>query len=173
MGGTTTRAAAIAVALAAFCFSGAGNAAEREFLQRFDGSFSGKGVVHLSSLKGPNQVSCTLVGQPSETGISIAGKCGIGGFSKTVGADLQYSSSTGRYTGTYVGASVGAASLSGKRKGDSVVLTITWPRPVNGDTKATMTIRNSGNGHLAITVTDELEPGGARAKVTQLALAQS
>jgi hypothetical protein len=36
-----------------------------------------------------------------------------------------------------------------------------------------MTIRNSGNGSLAITVTDELEPGGARAKVTQLALNQS
>jgi hypothetical protein len=174
MVGITPRAAAIAVALTALCFSAtAGNAAEREFLKRFDGSFSGRGIVHLSSMKGPNQVNCTLVGQPSESGISISGKCGIAGFSKTVGADLRFNPSTGRYSGTYVGASVGAAALYGKRKGDSVVLTITWPRPVNGDTKATMTIRNSGNGNLAITVTDELEPGGARAKVTQLALAQS
>jgi hypothetical protein len=173
MGGITPRAAVIAVALTAFCFSATGNAAEREFLKRFDGSFSGGGTVHLSAAKGVNQVSCTLVGQPSESGISISGKCGIGGFSKTVSANLRFDSSTGRYSGTYVGASVGAASLYGRRKGDSVVLSITWPRPVNGDTKATMTIRNSGNGHLAITVSDELEPGGARAKITQLALAQS
>ena len=173
MGGITPRAAATAVVLAAFCFSAPSGAAEREFLKRFDGSFSGGGTVHLSAAKGINQVSCTLVGQPSESGISISGKCGVAGFNKTVSANLRYNASTGRYSGTYVGASVGAAGLAGRRKGNSVVLTITWPRPVNGDTKATMTISNSGNGHLAITVTDELEPGGARAKVTQLALAQS
>ena len=173
MGGTTSRAAAIAVALAAFCFSATGNAAEREFLKRFDGSFSGGGTVHLSAAQSPNRVSCTLTGQPSESGISISGKCGVAGFSKAVSANLRFNPATGRYSGTYVGASVGAASLYGRRKGDSVVLAITWPRPVNGDTKATMTIRNSGNGHLAITVSDELEPGGARASVTQLVLAQS
>ena len=44
---------------------------------------------------------------------------------------------------------------------------------MNGDTKAVMTIRNSGNGQLAITVTDELKPGGAKAKITQIALNQS
>jgi len=173
MGGLIARAAAVAVALTAVCFSNAGNAAEREFLNRFQGSFSGGGTVHLSSMKGPNKVTCTLSGRPSENGISISGTCGVAGFSKSVGANLRYNPATGRYTGTYVGASVGAARLSGKRRGNSVVLTITWPRPVNGDTKATMTISNSGRGSLAITVTDEIEPGGARAKVTQLALNQS
>ena len=103
----------------------------------------------------------------------MIGRCQMAGMSRRVSADLTFNASTGRYSGTYVGASVGAAGLSGKRKGDSVVLTITWPQPVNGDTHATMTIRNSGNGRLAITVTDELTPGGARAKVTQLALSQS
>ena len=53
------------------------------------------------------------------------------------------------------------------------MLTITWPQPVNGDTQATMTIRNSGNGQLGITVTDEVDPGGPSAQVTKLALNQS
>ena len=65
------------------------------------------------------------------------------------------------------------ARLYGKRSGDAVILTITWPKPVNGDTKATMTIRNDGNGRLAITVTDKVAPGGPNAQVTRLALNQS
>jgi hypothetical protein len=35
-----------------------------------------------------------------------------------------------------------------------------------------MTIRNSGNRQLAITVTDEFQPGGPKAEVTKLALNQ-
>ena len=53
-----------------------------------------------------------------------------------------------------------------------MVLTITWPKPVNGDPTATMTIRNDGNGRLGITVTDEV-PGGGNAEVTDLALSQN
>ena len=168
-----SRAAVTAVALAAFCFSTSGNAAEREFLNRFEGLFSGGGTVQRNGAERPNQVTCTLTGQPSSSGVSMAGQCGAAIFSRDIRADLRYNAASGRYTGVYVGSSIGPARLSGKRKGDSIVLTITWPKPVNGDTKATMTIRNSGNGSLAITVTDELEPGGARAKVTQLALNQS
>lgn len=169
----STRAAATAVALASLFFASPGNAAEREFLSRFEGSFTGGGTVQRNAAERPNQVTCTLTGQPGASGLLISGKCGIGGFSRQIRADLRYDSATGRYSGTYVGASVGAAGLSGKRSGDAVTLTITWPRPVNGDTKASMTIRNSGNGRLAIVVSDQLEPGGPRAKVTQLALNQN
>ena len=173
MRGLTTRAVGIAVALAALCFSTAGSAAEREFLARFEGSFTGGGTVQRDASERPNQVTCTMTGQPSATSVSMNGKCGAAIFSRAIKADIRYDAATGRYTGVYVGSAIGPARLSGKRKGDAVVLTITWPKPVNGDTKATMTIRNSGNGSLAITVTDELKPGGARAKVTQLALSQS
>ena len=152
---------------------GAAFSAEEEFLNRFEGSFSGTGVVQRNAQEDPSQVTCTLNGQPSANAVSMSGKCGAFIFSKRISADLQYDESSGRYSGTYVGSSIGPAGLSGKRSGDSVVLTITWPQPVNGDTKATMTIRNSGNGQLAITVTDEVEPGGPTAQVTQLALNQS
>jgi hypothetical protein len=163
----------MAIALAAAFFSTAASAAEWDFLSRFQGSFSGGGTVQRNAQESPNQVTCTLIGQPTKTGVSMSGECGAFIFSKQISANLRYDADTGRYSGTYVGSSIGPARLSGKRSGDSVVLTITWPKPVNGDTKATMIIRNSGNGRLAITVTDELEPGGAKSKVTQLALSQS
>ena len=113
-----------------------------------------------------------MTGQPSATSVSMSGKCGAAIFSRAIKAEIHYDEATGRYT-VYVGSAIGPARLFGKRSGNSVVLTLIWPKPVNGDTKATMTIRNSGNGSLAITVTDELQPGGARAEVTQLALSQN
>ena len=173
MRGLTTRAAGIAFALATLCFSAASFATEREFLARFEGSFSGGGTVQRNASERPNQVTCTVTGQPSATSVSMSGKCGAAIFSRAIKAEIHYDEATGRYTGVYVGSAIGPARLFGKRSGNSVVLTLIWPKPVNGDTKATMTIRNSGDGSFAITVTDELQPGGARAKVTQLALSQS
>ncbi len=167
------RATVFAIAVGALTLSATARAAEEEFLSRFQGSFSGTGLVQRNAQEDPSQVTCTLNGQPSANAVSMSGKCGAFIFSKRISADLRFDPSSGRYSGTYVGSSIGPAGLSGKRSGDAVVLTITWPQPVNGDTTATMTIRNSGNGQLAITVTDEVEPGGPSAEVTQLALSQS
>ena len=165
------RSAALAATLSLVC--GSALAAEDEFLSRFQGSFSGTGLVQRNATENPSQVTCTLSGQPSANAISMNGQCGAFIFSKQISADLSFDPASGRYSGVYVGSSIGPAKLSGKRQGDAVVLTITWPQPVNGDTKATMTIQNSGNGQLGITVTDEVTPGGAKAQVTQLALNQS
>ena len=167
------RSAAIVLGLAAASFAGVSQAAEWDFLSRFQGSFSGGGTVQRSATESPNQVTCTLTGQPSATGVSMSGKCGAFIFSRNIRADIRYDSASGRYTGTYEGSAIGVARLSGKRSGDAVVLQITWPKPVNGDTKAVMTIRNDGRGNLAITVTDRVAPGGRNSRVTQLALNQS
>lgn len=168
----SSSAAALALAVATFVPAMPANAAEQDFLNRFAGSFSGSGLVQRNATEGPNQVTCTLTGAPSVSGISMNGQCGAFIFSRNISADLLYDEASGRYTGTYVGSSIGPARLSGKRSGDAVILTITWPQPVNGDTKAVMTIRNSGNGQLGITVTDEITPGGRKADVTRLALQQ-
>jgi hypothetical protein len=164
---------AAAAALATVALSAPTHAAEWEYLSRFSGSFSGSGLVQRNAAENPNKVTCTLSGQPSKTGVSMSGKCGAFIFSRNIRADIRYDAASGRYTGVYEGSAIGPARLSGKRQGDAVVLTITWPKPVNGDTKAVMTIRNDGNGRLAITVTDKVAPGGPTAKVTQLALNQS
>lgn len=165
--------AAIILALATASLAGASQAAEWDFLSRFQGSFSGGGLVQRNAAEKPNQVSCTLTGQPSQTGVSMSGKCGAFIFSRNIRADIRYDAASGRYTGVYEGSAIGPARLSGKRQGNAVVLQITWPKPVNGDTKATMTISNSGNGRLAITVTDRVAPGGPSTNVTQIALNQS
>ena len=167
------RATAVALAVTAVSFALPSQAAEWDYLSRFAGSFAGGGTVQRNAEENPSQVTCQFVGQPSETGVSMTGKCGAFIFSKQIRADLSYDAATGRYSGSYIGSSIGPARLSGKRTGDAIVLTITWPRPVNGDTKATMTIRNTGNGRLAITVTDRLSPSGANTHVTQIALNQS
>jgi hypothetical protein len=167
------RSAAFVLALATASLAGASQAAEWDFLSRFEGSFSGSGLVQRNATEQPNQVTCTLTGQSSESSVSMSGQCGAFIFSRNISADIRFDAATGRYTGVYEGSAIGPARLSGKRKGDAIVLTITWPQPVNGDTKATMTIRNSGNGKLAITVTDQVTPGGPSAHVTQLALNQS
>jgi hypothetical protein len=148
------------------------SATESDFFGRFAGSFAGSGEVKRNARANPNKVKCTLTGQQLENGIVISGECGASIFSRQVSADIRLDPATGAYTGTYIGASAGPAKLWGKRRGDQVVLTITWPKPVNGDTKATMTIRNSGDGTLAIVVTDEVHPGGPKAEVTRLALNQ-
>ncbi len=102
----------------------------------------------------------------------MGGKCGAFIFSREISADIHYDPETGRYAGVYIGSSIGPARLSGRRVGDAIVLTITWPKPVNGDTSATMTIRNAGDGALIITVADQLHPGGPEAEVTRLAFNQ-
>jgi hypothetical protein len=147
-------------------------APESDFFSRFAGTFSGSGEVKRNAGDSASQVRCTLTGRPSASGITMSGKCGAFIFSKDIRADIRYDAASGLYAGTYVGSSIGAAKLRGQRRGDAVVLTITWPKPVNGDTRATMTIRNSGDGTLAITVTDDIRAGGPATEVTRLALDQ-
>jgi hypothetical protein len=74
--------------------------------------------------------------------------------------DLTFDPTTGVYRGTYIGDRVGPAKVTGKRHGDAVDFVITWPKPVNGDTRADMKIENTGTGVLKITVTDNQVPGG-------------
>jgi hypothetical protein len=169
------RQAALSFGLAALvsCSAGQAQAQEAEFLQRFEGTFSGGGKVSRNETENPTNVSCTMNGDASDNAVSMSGTCRAAViFSRKISADLQVDES-GRYTGTYVGSSIGPARLSGKRSGDAVNLTITWPKPVRGDTQAYMTIRNSGNGQLAITITDEVPAGGPRAEVSALSLRQS
>jgi hypothetical protein len=172
MSTSSLRRAALAAAIFPLSFAPV-QAGEADFLSRFAGSFSGGGLVQRNAGENPNQVTCQLTGNPSENGVEMSGRCGAFVFSKNIRAEIRYDEASGRYSGVYVGSSIGPASLSGKRRGDAVVLTITWPAPVNGDTKAVMTIRNPGDGRLAITVTDHVAPGGPAAEVTQLALTQS
>lgn len=133
-------------------------ALESGFLDRFTASWSGSGEVRRRADGSPWSVNCAIVQNRDGNRIALDGSCRAALlFTREIGAHLVFDPETGLYTGTYIGAKVGPAGLSGRRKGDTLVLTITWPKPVNGDTTADLTIRNDGRGRMQIRVQDSLE----------------
>ncbi len=146
------------------------SAAESSFLSRFKGNWTGAGTVTKDALS--VHVSCSAVGEPGDNHIVVQGNCGIAMISRPMIADLTYDPASGRYSGTYIGAKVGPARLSGKRNGNVVELTITYPKPVNGDTKATLVIENAGAGSLRIMINDRPAPGAPMERTSDLVLSQ-
>lgn len=146
-------------------------AAEEAFLDRFRGNWSGSGRVQREGTSSPRQVSCSITGQPSSDRLNFKGTCRAAIiFSRPIGAALTYDPASRQYRGTYTGSNIGPAQLTGTRRGDTVNLRIEWPRPVNGDTQASMVIRNGGDGTLRITVADNLTPGGPVQQTSNLVL---
>lgn len=155
-------------------FGGNAFADETGFLSRFDGRWSGGGQVRRNAEASPWNVKCAVTGNLSSQGMEMDGRCsGAVIVSRQIGANLEYDPKTGVYTGTYIGSIYGPAALNGRRSGDQVNLTITWARPVNGDTKARMTIFNDGGGVLSIKVIDEIRPGGPAKTMSDLTFRKS
>jgi hypothetical protein len=148
-------------------------AAEIDFLERFRGNWAGSGKVQREGASQPRQVTCSVTGSPAEYRISAQGTCRAALiFTRPIGVDLAYDPGSGTYRGTYTGSRIGPARLTGTRSGDAVNLRIEWPRPVNGDTRAAMVIRNNGQGTLRITVADNLTPGGPTQQTSEIVLAR-
>ncbi|MBM6592855.1 hypothetical protein [Microvirga pudoricolor] len=149
-------------------------AAEDNYLDRFKGGWNGSGKVQRSVDSSPWNVRCNLKGlAPGENHISIQGNCRAAVIvQRQIGVELTYDPASGRYQGTYIGSNAGPARLSGTRKGDLINLAITWPRPINGDTRSSLTIRNDGSGTLRITVADNLTPGGPIQQTSDIVLQQ-
>jgi hypothetical protein len=148
-------------------------AAEDTFLDRFKGTWTGSGQVQRNAATNPWHVNCTAIGNRESDRISIQGNCHAALIiQRRIGAELTYDPRSGIYRGIYTGARVGPARLSGRRNGDAVHLTIDWPKPVNGDTHAEMTIHNEGTGVLRIVVRDNLQPGGPVQQTSDLVLRQ-
>ncbi len=158
-------------ALGVVSFGAQASISEAEFLGLFHGAWAGSGTVIKGSL--PWQVKCHAVGSPSQNHIAIKGDCNVAIVSVPIAADITFDPATGRYSGTYIGAKVGPAHLSGVRSGSTVNLAITWPKPVNGDTRARMVIENDGHGNLRIMVSDNLVPGGPEQRTSDIVLSQS
>jgi hypothetical protein len=164
---------ALAFAFVALVVAIPAKAQDADYLARFAGDWTGGGSVQRNETEQPRKVTCRITGTPSANAVSIRGKCRAAViFTRNIGVDVRVDSS-GRYTGTYTGSKIGPASLSGARSGDTVTFTVTWPKPVMGDTTATMTIVNDGNGRLRFTVVDKLGAGGPEAKVTDLSFTKS
>jgi hypothetical protein len=105
---------------------------------------------------------CSLGQSQGTNTIRVNGTCRALIFTRPFGANLTYDPASGRYRGTYVGANSGPATLSGKRSGDALKLTVT-----NGDRTAHLTIRNDGR-NLAIQMMDNAGAGGPVMTTTDL-----
>lgn len=154
------KTAGLATVLALSAVPSPSNASE-SFLSRFSGAWSGSGTVLRHADSDPWTIRCDLTGKVSVAHIVIGGTCRAALIiRRQIGVDLTLDPASGRYSGIYTGSKIGPARLSGRQVGDGVVLTITWPKPVNGDTVASMKVSNDGRGSLRITVSDNLTPGG-------------
>jgi hypothetical protein len=141
------------------------SAQESEYLNRFQGSWKGSGVVQRNPTESPRNVRCTLTGAPAKNRLSLNGTCRALIFSRKIGADIRFDPRTGTYSGTYTGSTIGPARVSGRRRGDTVNLSLNWP----GRT-ASMRIRNAGDGRLDIATSDPPQGGAPAKETTRLSL---
>ncbi len=147
---------------------------EQDFLNRFDGTWSGSGQVRRNAQSPVFNVTCTVAGDRAAIRMAIDGNCrGAIVVTREIGAKVRYDAATGIYSGTYIGARVGPAAISGRRNGDSVNFTINWPKPVNGSTKAQMTIINDGHGTLRIRVISRPSPNAPATTLSNLVFNKS
>jgi len=148
-----------------------GNAAaddEQGFLNRMAGDWVGGGPVVRNAQSPVFNAKCSIAGNHSGNSMSIDGVCrGAVIVSREISARVRYNPATGRYSGTYVGARAGPATITGKRSGDRVNFTMTWPKPVNGSTRARMTLVNDG-GLLRIQVVSQPKPDGPATTLSDL-----
>ena len=139
----------------------AASADDQTFLNRFEGDWSGGGPVRRNAQSPVINATCTVASDHAANRMSVGGSCrGAVVFTRDISANVSYDAATGRYSGTYVGARAGPAAISGKRSGNRVNFTMTWPKPVNGSTKARMTITNDGQGVLRIQVISQPQSNG-------------
>ena len=163
-----TKPTRIAAAAALSCLMMAGTAAaQTDFLERFEGAWSGEGTVMPNEEAGTRNVDCDVTGTAGGETIDISGECrAMLIFSRDIGAKLTRSGDI--YTGTYTGSKAGAAQLEGQLEGDTLNLTMTYPRPVNGDTKALMRITNPDDGQMTLTVLDQMGGTGEQVATTRI-----
>ncbi|MEM8551071.1 MAG: hypothetical protein AAGF45_01725 [Pseudomonadota bacterium] len=151
-------AAALAIA-GAMTLTAAPSFADEPTATDITGDWSGKGFVQADENARKINVRCKIEGSQDETNVAFEGACrAMLVMKREIGARLVKEGDN--YTGTYKGSEVGIAELNGERSvPDQLVLTMTFPREVNGDAVATMTIDHGDPNVLTITTQDEMESG--------------
>jgi hypothetical protein len=158
-------------ALLCLAVGGAGPALSA-LVDRYAGSFSASGTV----VEGPNanahEVRCRFTAsQQGATGLSLQGTCrAYLVISRSISANLSWDPRSGRVTGTYTGSRVGTAQLAGRQNGADFDLTITWPKPLYGDTTARMRVASLDSDRVRIVVMDNIGANGPLRATTDLTL---
>lgn len=149
-------------------------AQDSDFLEGFAGHWSGGGAVRRKADEAVHRAQCTMVGVQEGQHLRLDGTCRVFAvISRAIGADITFDPASGSYSGTYWGSFAGPAHVTGKRRGDTVTLGVTWPQRVNGDTAATMRIDSFGAGGFTIIVTDSPTQGGDAVETTNLTFSRA
>ncbi|GAK70896.1 MULTISPECIES: hypothetical protein [Agrobacterium] len=147
------------IALATALMAPPAMADESQFLSTLKGSWKGSGTVTTKIGSKPIKVNCTFDSTSSGPSLRMNGTCrGLLVIRRAISADLSASGT--RYRGNYVGPSGIPSALAGSRNGNSINLSITWKRVINGDKVAAMTITKVGNNGLRLRTTDKDGAGG-------------
>lgn len=133
--------------------------AEMETHYDITGEWAGEGFVQRNEAARKIRVRCKVAGEEADGTLAFAGTCrAMLIMKREIGVTLTREGDT--YTGTYIGSDVGPAALSGTRtEADRLVLKMTFPRGVNGDDIATMTINHTDPDAFSITTVDLMESG--------------
>jgi hypothetical protein len=156
--------------LAPLCLVGAD--AATTVLDRYVGSFVGSGTI----LEGPNadshRVRCHFTAsRRGATGLSLRGTCrAYLVVSRSISVDLSWDPQSGRVAGTYTGSRVGKAQLTGRQMGEDLDLTVTWPKPLYGDTTANLRVNSVDADRFRIVVMDRIGVNGLVRATTELTL---
>ena len=99
-----------------------GSLRDADFLQGFGGSFAGSGKLKRAADSSSRSLSCTFQGSGGGTRISLDGECSASILSTSVKIETRFDKASGRYLGSYRDGVGTVATLSGTRRGDTLVL---------------------------------------------------
>ncbi len=130
-------------------------AAERAYLERLAGEWTGRGTAAPNPDRGSERVFCRITGALEGGTLVQTGRCAATDRSAGVSGRIAYDPASRRYVGEWRWAvAAQPASLSGERRGDALVLTMSTPVANGQVATATMTIRPQGEGYALSVVED-------------------
>lgn len=142
---------------------------EAEFLEKFEGSWSGGGSVKTRIDSPTRNVSCDLQSTAEGGALSMNGTCrAMIIASRRIGAEIRADGAS--YTGSYVGGGSGTAGLSGQRSGETINFAINWAKDVNGDRRAEMQVASLGEGRMRLRTIDTDPQTGAAVVTSDIEL---
>lgn len=134
-------------------------AAEAIMPPNLAGVWSGEGQVQKDENSKPISVRCNLTSEQSPTSIDFDGECrAMLIMKREIGAELTREGE--RFTGVYIGSRAGPAQLDGTMTApNTLTLSMTFEREVNGDDQAVMTIERPQDDRFTITTVDTMVSG--------------
>jgi hypothetical protein len=124
-----------------------GSIGDADFLQGFGGNFSGSGKLKRAADSSPRSLTCTFQGSGGGTRISLNGECSASILSTSVNIETRFDKASGRYVGSYRDGVGTVATLSGTRRGGTLVLAFSeTAESVNPGPPGRLTIAQSEGG---------------------------